>query len=89
MFSRYELGQATAASLTEEIVVRSYLAVAQRYGLPLLVKTDGDKLCYEATSGLPSLLSRVLAALGVHHLVIPTKQPWWNGVVERYIRTCR
>jgi hypothetical protein len=89
LFSCYELGQATTASLTEEIVVRSYLAVAQRYGLPLLVKTDGDKLCYEATSGLPSLLSRVLAALGVHHLVIPTKQPWWNGVVERYIRTCR
>jgi hypothetical protein len=34
-------------------------------------------------------LTRLLTALGVCHLFIPKKQPWWNGVVERYIRTCR
>ena len=88
LHSRYELAQVTAACLTEEIVVQSYLLAAQRYGLPLLVKTDRDKLCYDATSGLPSNLTRVLDALGVHHLVMPKKQPWWNGVVERYIQTC-
>jgi len=89
LHSRYELGQMTVPRLTEELVVQSFLAVAGQYGLPQLVKTDGDKLFYEAASGLPSLLDRVLAAVGVVHLVMPKKQPWWNGVVERYIRTCR
>lgn len=89
LHSRYELGQVTASRLTEAKVLDSFLQVAEEHGLPRLLKTDGDKLLYDATSGLPSLLSRVLAALGVHHLVIPRRQPWWNGVVERYIRTCR
>lgn len=89
LHSRYELGQMTAPRLTEAIVLHSFLRVAEEQGLPYLLKTDGDKLFYDATSGLPSLLSRVLAALGIHHLVIPRRQPWWNGVVERYVRTCR
>jgi transposase InsO family protein len=89
LHSRYELGQVTAPRLTEEVVVQSFLGVAKEHGLPRLVKTDGDKLFYDATSGLPSQFSRVLAALGIHHLVMPKKQPWWNGVVERYIRTWR
>jgi Homeodomain-like domain/Integrase core domain len=89
LHSRYELGQSTAARLTEEQVAHSFLQTAGQHGLPRLVKTDRDKLFYEASSGLPSLLSRVLASVGTHHLVIPKRQPWWNGVVERYIRTCR
>jgi hypothetical protein len=27
--------------------------------------------------------------LGIYHLLVGPKQPWWNGVVERYVRTCR
>jgi len=89
LHSRYELGQVTASRLTEASVLDSFLQVAEEHGLPCLLKTDGDKLFYEASSGLPSSLSRVLAALGIHHLVIPKRQPWWNGVMERYVRTCR
>jgi len=38
---------------------------------------------------LPSPLTRVLRALGVHRLLACCIQPWWNGVVERYLRMCR
>ena len=89
LHSRYELGQMTCSRLSEQMVVQSFLTVVGQYGLPQVVKTDGDKLFYEPVSGLPGLLDRVFAAVGVHHLVMPKKQPWWNGVVERYIRTCR
>jgi transposase InsO family protein len=89
LHSRYELGQSTAARLTEEQVAYSFLQTAGQHGLPRLLKTDGDKLFYESSSGLPSLLSRTLESVGIHHLVMPKRQPWWNGVVERYIRTCR
>jgi transposase InsO family protein len=89
LYSRFELGQLTTQHLTEELVVRSFLAVAQQYGLPQIVKADHDKLWYDGVSGLPSHLTRVLSALGVYHLLVGPKQPWWNGVVERYIRTCR
>jgi len=88
LYSRYELGQLTTTRLTEELVVQSFVDVARVYGLPRLLKTDRDKLFYDP-GGLPSLLGRVLAFLKVEHLLIPKKQPWWNGVVERYIRTCR
>jgi len=88
LYSRYELGQWTAARLTEELVVQSFLTVAATYGLPRLLKTDRDKLFYDP-GGLLTPLGQVLAFLGVEHLLIPKKQPWWNGVVERYIRTCR
>lgn len=88
LYSRYELGQLTAPRLTEELVVQGFLTVAGVYGLPRLLKTDRDKLFYDP-GGLPSPLSQVLAFLRVEHLLIPKKQPWWNGVVERYIRTCR
>lgn len=88
LHSRYELGQLTVARLTEELVVQSFLTVAEQHGLPRLLKTDRDKLFYDP-GGLPSPLGRVLAFLGVEHLLMPKKQPWWNGVVERYIRTCR
>ena len=89
LYSRFELGQLTAQNLTEELVVHSFLDVAQQYGLPQIVKTDHDKLWYDGVSGLPSHLTRVLSALGVYHLLVGPKQPWWNGVVERYVRTCR
>ncbi len=89
LHSRYALGQLTAPTLTEALVVESFLAVARQYGLPAIVKTDHDKLWFDAISGLPSLLTRVLSALGIHHLLVGPKQPWWNGVVERYVRTCR
>jgi hypothetical protein len=89
LYSRYALGQVSAPRLTEQLVINSFLAVAGQYGLPFLLKTDGGTLFFDATSGLPSGLTRVLTALGVHHLVMPKKQPWWNGVMERYIRTCR
>jgi len=89
LHSRYELGQVTAAHLTEEMVVESFLRVANQYGLPQVIKTDGDKLFYEPTSGLPTLFQRVAAAVGVVHLPIVGRQPWWNGVVERYIQTCQ
>ncbi len=69
--------------------MHSFLNVAQQYGLPRIVKTDHDKLWYDGVSGLPSPLTRVLSALGVYHLLVGPKQPWWNGVVERYVRTCR
>jgi hypothetical protein len=83
LHSRYKLGQIRIPRLTEERVVQSFLAVADEHGLPQIVKTDGAKLFYESASGLPGLLDRVLAAVGVVHLVMPKKQPWWNGVVER------
>lgn len=89
LYSRYLLGQVTAARLTEALVVESFLTVARQHGLPACVKTDHDKLWFDAMSGLPSPLTRVLTALGVHHLLIGPKQPWWNGVIERYVRTCR
>jgi len=89
LYSRYELGQVTAARLSEDMVISSFLAVAKSYGLPLILKSDRDKLFHDANSALPSRLTRLLTALGVYHLLIPKKQPWWNGVVERYIRTCR
>jgi putative transposase len=89
LHSRYALGQVSAARLTEQRVIDSFLAVARQHGLPYLLKTDGGTLFFDATSGLPSGLTRVLTALGVRHLVMPKKQPWWNGVMERYIRTCR
>ncbi len=89
LYSRYELGQLTVQSLTEDLVIQSFLSVAQQHGLPRLVKTDHDKLWYDASSGLPSRLTRVLTALGIHHGLVGPKQPWWNGVVERYIQTCR
>ena len=89
LYSRFELGQLTAQRLTEELVVHSFLDVAQQYGLPQIIKTDHDKLWYDAVGGLPSHLTRVLSALGVYHLLVGPKQPWWNGVVERYVRTCR
>ena len=89
LYSRFELGQLTAQHLTEELVVHSFLDVAQQYGLPQIIKTDHDKLWYDAVGGLPSHLTRVLSALGVYHLLVGPKQPWWNGVVERYVRTCR
>jgi len=88
LYSRYELGQLTTTRLTEELVVQSFVDVARLHGLPRLLKTDRDKLFYDP-GGLPSPLGRVLAFLKVEHLLIPKKQPWWNGVVERYIRTCR
>jgi len=89
LHSRFELGQLTAQRLTEELVVHSFLDVARQYGLPQIVKTDHDKLWYDGVSGIPSYLTRVLSALGVYHLLVGPKQPWWNGVVERYVRTCR
>lgn len=89
LYSRYLLGQMTVARLTEALVVESFLTVARQYGLPACVKTDHDKLWFDAMSGLPSPLTRILTALGVHHLLIGPKQPWWNGVMERYVRTCR
>jgi hypothetical protein len=89
LHSRYLLGQLTVPTLTEALVVESFLGVARQHGLPALVKTDHDKLWFDAISGLPSPLTRVLTALGVHHLLIGPKQPWWNGVIERCVRTCR
>jgi transposase InsO family protein len=89
LHSRFELGQLTTQHLTEELVVDSFLEVARQYGLPQIVKSDHDKLWYDGVSGLPSRLTRVLSALGVYHLLVGPKQPWWNGVVERYVRTCR
>lgn len=89
LYSRYDLGQVTAASLTEDLIIESFLTVAKRYGLPLLIKTDRDKLFYEPTSGLPTLFERVMAALDVTHLPVGPHQPWWNGVVERRIQTCQ
>jgi hypothetical protein len=89
LYSRFELGQLTTQHVTEELVVHSFLDVAQQHGLPQIVKTDHDKLWYDGVSGLPSHLTRVLSALGVYHLLVGPKQPWWNGVVERYVRTCR
>jgi len=88
LYSRFELGQLTVARLTEELIVHSFLEVARVHGLPRLLKTDRDKLFYDP-GGLPSPLTRVLAFLHVEHLFMPKQQPWWNGVVERYIRTCR
>jgi len=89
LHSRYELGQMTAPRLTEELVAQGFLQAATEHGLPLIVKTDRDKLFHDAPSGLPTLPARLMAAVGVYHLLIPKRQPWWNGVVERYIRTCR
>jgi len=89
LHSRYLLGQVTVPALTEALVVESFLAVARQHGLPAIVKTDHDKLWFDAMSGLPSPLTRVLTALGVHHLLVGPKQPWWNGVMERCVRTCR
>jgi len=89
LYSRYDLGQLTVPRLTEAMVVESFLAVARQHGLPAIVKTDHDKLWYDAMSGLPSPLTRVLSALGVHHVLVGPKQPWWNGVMERFVRTCR
>jgi transposase InsO family protein len=89
LHSRFELGQLTAQRLTEELVVHSFLDAARQYGLPRIVKTDHDKLWYDGVSGIPTYLTRVLSALGVYHLLVGPKQPWWNGVVERYVRTCR
>jgi hypothetical protein len=89
LHSRYDLGQVTAAHLTEDLVLRSFLAVAGHCGLPQLIKTDRDKLFYEPSSGLPTLFERVMAALAVTHLPEGPHQPWWNGVVERRIQTCQ
>jgi hypothetical protein len=89
LHSRYLLGQLTAPVLSEALAVESFLAVARQHGLPAIVKTDHDKLWFDAMSGLPSRLTRVLTALGVHHLLVGPKQPWWNGVMERCVRTCR
>jgi hypothetical protein len=89
LHSRYLLGQLTVQSLSEALVVESFLAVARQYGLPAIVKTDHDALWFDANSGLPSRLTRVLSALGVYHLLIGPRQPWWNGVMERCVRTCR
>jgi transposase InsO family protein len=89
LHSRYALGQVTAATLTEDLVVQSFLHVAGRYGLPSLIKTDLGGLFYEPTSGLPTLFERVTAALAVVHLPIGPRQPWWNGVIERRIETCQ
>ena len=58
LHSRYLLGQLTVQSLSEALVVESFLAVARQYGLPAMVKTDHDALWFDATSGLPSLLTR-------------------------------
>ena len=87
--SRLELGQLTTQHVTEELVVPSFLDVAQQHGLPQLVKTDHDKRWYDGVRGLPSHLTRILRVLGVYHLLVGPKQPWWNGGVERYVRTCR
>jgi hypothetical protein len=89
LHSRFALGQVSAAALTEEAVVQSFLQVAGRYGLPFLIKTDRGGLFYEPTSGLPTLFERVTAALSVVHLPIGPRQPWWNGVIERRIETCQ
>lgn len=89
LHSRYQLGQLTGPALSETQVVESFLAVAHQYGLPLILKTDHDALWFNANTGLPSLLTRVLTALGVYHLLVGPRQPWWNGVVERLVRTCR
>ena len=88
LHSRYELGQMTGQCLTEDMVARSFLTTAQQHGLPWLLKTDRDKLFCDP-NGLPSLLGRLLAAVRVEHLLMPKRQPWWNGVLERYICTCR
>lgn len=89
LHSRYDLGQLTVPELSEAQVVESFLVVARQYGLPAIVKTDHDCLWFNANTGLPSLLTRVFTALGVYHLLVGPRQPWWNGVVERLVRTCR
>lgn len=89
LHSRYLLGQLTVQELSEAQVVESFLAVARQHGLPRILKTDHDVLWFKANTGLPSLLTRVLTALGVYHLLVGPRQPWWNGVVERLVRTCR
>jgi Homeodomain-like domain/Integrase core domain len=89
LHSRFALGQVTAATLTEEAVVQSFLQVAGHYGLPSLIKTDLGSLFHEPTNGLPTLFERVVAALNVVHVPIGPRQPWWNGVIERRILTCR
>jgi hypothetical protein len=89
LYSRYDLGHVTATTLTQDLVIQSFLQVAGRYGLPSLIKTDRGGLFYEPTSGLPSLFERVMAALAVVHLPVGPRQPWWNGVIERRIQTCQ
>jgi Homeodomain-like domain len=89
LYSRYALGQVTAATLTDDLVIQSFLQVAGRYGLPSLIKTDRGSLFYEPSSGLPTLFERVTATLAVVHLPIGPRQPWWNGVMERRIQTCQ
>lgn len=89
LHSRYLLGQLTVPELNEGLVVASFLTVAGQHGLPLILKTDHDVLWFKASTGLPSRLTRVLTALGVYHLLVGPRQPWWNGVVERFVRTCR
>jgi hypothetical protein len=89
LHSRFALGQATGATLTEEIVVQSFLQVAADYGLPFLIKTDLGGLFYEPNNGLPTLFERVTAALDVVHVPVGPRQPWWNGVIERRIKTCQ
>jgi hypothetical protein len=44
LYSRFELGEFTVQRFTEELVVQSFLEVAQQYGLPQIVKADHDKL---------------------------------------------
>jgi len=89
LHSRYLLGQLTVQELTEALVVESFLAVARQHGLPVILKTDHDGLWFKANTGLPSLLTRVLTTLSVYHLLVGPRQPWWNGGVERFVRTCR
>jgi hypothetical protein len=89
LHSRYLLGQLTVQELSEALVVESFLAVARQHGLPVILKTDHDGLWFNASTGLPSLLTRIVTALGVYHLLVGPRQPWWNGVVERFVRTCR
>ena len=75
LYSRFELGQLTTQHVTEELVVHSFLDVAQQHGLPQIVKTDHDKLWYDGVSGLPTHLTRVLCALGVYHLLVGPNSP--------------
>jgi len=89
LHSRYALGQLTATTLTEDVVIQSFLQVAAHYGLPVLMKTDRGHLFYEPSSGLPTLFERVMTALSVEHIPVGPHQPWWNGVIERRIQTCQ
>lgn len=87
--SRYLLGCTAHTPVTGDIVVETFLAVADNYGLPAETLTDNGRV-YTARSGRGrNAFEYLIAALGIRQKNGSPNHPQTQGKVERFHQTLK